>query len=203
MRLRSTLVGAVLTVLVLGGCAPGASPTQPSYDSRIKVDTPQLRKAKAAAGIAPCPEVGGSAGGRSDLPDLTLPCLGGGPPVDLSSVQGPAVVTVWAQWCGPCRHELPYFERLARTGKVEVLGVDWKETSPSGAIGLLAATKATFPQVIDLDGRLSDHYKITGLPGILFVDAAGTVTFRPGEMRSYDELTGLVQDHTGVDVTGG
>jgi thiol-disulfide isomerase/thioredoxin len=199
VRLRSTLVGATLTALLLTGCAPGATPEQ-SYDSRIKVDTAALRTAKAQAGIEPCPASAPSA--RSDLPDLTLPCLGGGKDYDLDSVRGPAVVSLWAQWCGPCRKELPLFQRLAQTGKVTVLGLDWKETSPGGAIALLAATGATYPQVVDLDGRISDHYRVSGLPGILFVDADGTVTFRKGSVTSWDELAGLVRDHTGVDVTG-
>jgi thiol-disulfide isomerase/thioredoxin len=194
----------LLTVLLVGGllagCAPGATSGQ-SYDSRIEVDTPQLRTAKEKAGIEPCPS--SAAAARSDLPDLTLPCLGGGRDYDLDSVAGPAVVSLWAQWCGPCRRELPFFQRLAETGKVRVLGLDWKETSPGGAIALLAETGATYPQVVDLDGRISDHYRVSGLPGILFVDRDGAVTFRKGSVTSYDELRDLVADHTGADVTGG
>lgn len=141
MRLRLLAGSAGLTALVvLAGCAPGATPTEPAYDSRIKVDTPALRQAKAEAGIEPC--AGSSGETRSDLPQVTLPCLGGGKDVDLASVEGPAVVSVWAQWCTPCRKELPLYQRLADSGAVSVLGVDFKETSPTGAIGLLDATGA-------------------------------------------------------------
>ena len=199
MRLRSLAVVAAL--VLLAGCAGAPTPEAPSFESRIKVDTAQLRSAKATAGIEDCPRPADDA--TSDLPDLTLPCLGGGRSVDLSTLAGPTVISLWAQWCGPCRRELPYFQKLADTGLVNVVGVDWKETSPSGAIALLAETGATYPQLVDLDGRISDHYRVVGLPGVLFVDGKGTVTFRAGEMRSYDELTGLVRDHTGVDVTGG
>jgi thiol-disulfide isomerase/thioredoxin len=188
-------------VVLLAGCSGAPSPGAPSFESRIKVDTPQLRSAKAKAGIEDCPRPAADA--TSDLPELTLPCLGGGRSVDLSRLAGPAVVSLWAQWCGPCRRELPYFEKLAGTGLVDVVGVDWKETSPTGAIALLDETGATYPQMVDLDGRISDHYRVVGLPGILFVDAKGTVTFRPGEVRSYADLAALVKDHTGVDVTGG
>jgi thiol-disulfide isomerase/thioredoxin len=199
VRLRS--LAAVAALVLLAGCAGAPTPEAPSFESRIKVDTPQLRSAKATAGIEDCPRPAADA--TSDLPDLTLPCLGGGRSVDLSRLAGPTVISLWAQWCGPCRRELPYFQELADTGLVNVDGVDWKETSPSGAIALLAETGATYPQLVDLDGRISDHYRVVGLPGVLFVDGKGAVTFRAGEMRSYDELAGLVRDHTGVDVTGG
>ena len=196
-RVLASLAG----VLLLAGCTGAPAPKAPTFESSIEVDTPQLRTAKAKAGIEACPRPADDA--SSGLPDLTLPCLGGGRSVDLSTLAGPAVVSLWAQWCGPCRRELPYFQRLAATGDVDVVGVDWKETSPTGALALLDETGATFPQLVDLDGKISDHYRVVGLPGILFVDGDGEVTFRPGEVRSYDDLATLVRDHTGVDVTGG
>ncbi len=195
------LLAAALAVLVLGACTGAPSPQAPSFESSIEVDNPQLRSAKAEAGIEDCPRPADDAG--SQLPDLTLPCLGGGRSVDLSTLAGPTVVSLWAQWCGPCRRELPFFQKLADTRLVDVVGVDWKETSPSGAIALLDATGATYPQLVDLDGKISDDYRVVGLPGILFVDEAGEVTFRAGEIRSYDDLVTLVRDHTGVDVAGG
>jgi thiol-disulfide isomerase/thioredoxin len=196
------VLASLAAVLLLAGCSSGAPAAKaPSFESRIEVDTPALRAAKAKAGIEDCPPAADDA--SSELPELTLPCLGGGREVDLSTLAGPTVVSLWAQWCGPCRRELPYFQRLADTGLVNVVGVDWKETSPMGAVGLLDETGATFPQLVDLDGRISDHYRVVGLPGILFVDGDGEVTFRPGEVRSFDDLATLVRDHTGVDVTGG
>ena len=36
------------------------------------------------------------------------------------------VVNYWAEWCAPCRHELPEFNRLAeRNSNVTVLGINY------------------------------------------------------------------------------
>ena len=35
------------------------------------------------------------------------------------------VVNYWAEWCAPCRHELPEFNRLAENPEVVVLGVNY------------------------------------------------------------------------------
>lgn len=204
-RLRRTRVAvAVMTVMtvmavLLAGCAGEASVTPPDLKSRIDVDNAGLRAAKREIGVRPCPPPQGSG---SDLPDLTLPCLGGGREVTLSRLTGPAVVSLWASWCTSCPHELPLFQRLSRQaeGRLEVLGVDYQDTQPGAALTLLKAADATFPQLADPGGSLADTYRVVGLPGILFVDGKGRVTFMLRRIEDYAELTRLVKDHTGIDV---
>jgi thiol-disulfide isomerase/thioredoxin len=190
-------VGAVCLAL-LAGCGADQVPA-PSFDSTVDVDTPALRSVKQEAGVEPCPRLGD--GGSSELPALTLPCLGGGPSVDLSGVEGPAVVSVWASWCTPCRRELPLFQRLHEQtrGRLTVLGVDFKDVQPDAAVRLLRKTGATFWQVADPDGDLGAHFRLLGLPGLLLVDADGAVTFLPQRVDSFAQLTSLVAEHTGVE----
>lgn len=205
VRRRTTALVAVL-LLLTAACSEQPEESQPPPSS-VDVDTPELRAQKEAAGIEDCPTATGAPPADAALPDLTLPCLGGGPDADLSTLKGPLVINLWAQWCEPCRDELPYYQRLHEegVGKVRVLGIDYLDPQPGGAIALAEATGVTFPSLADPDGLLRQVWRVRGLPGVVFVDAEGRVTnpdARPTYrvIESYDELADLVREHLGVDV---
>jgi thiol-disulfide isomerase/thioredoxin len=170
--------------------------------SNVDVDTPALRTAKVAAKVRPCVATTAAAAASDPLPDVTLPCLGGGPDVRLAGMRGPLVINLFAQWCGPCRAELPFYERLAREGRgtVRVLGIDYLDTQPEGALELVRATGVTYPLLADPDGLLRIPFKARGLPVVVLVDAQGRVVGDPQlrAVRSYAELRGLVEDGLGV-----
>jgi len=201
-------VPALLALVLVAGCSVGTPPEDPvdgsgsaGLESDVDVDTPALRAAKAAAGIADCAPGDATDGG---LPDVTLPCLGGGPAVPLPDVRGPVVVNLFAQWCEPCRDELPYYQRLHEEGggDVRVLGIDYLDTQPGGAIALAKATGVTFPLLADPDGALRSELRVRGLPGVVLVDADGDVAHvEYTVIRSYRQLTDLVDEHLGVTVT--
>lgn len=203
------VVGAVATtvVLLLAGCSSG-DPAGDRDDRRfavdVDVDTPELRAAKKEAGIADCPAPEGPAPSAEEpLPEVTLPCLGGGPDVNLADLRGPMVVNLWAQWCGPCREELPYYQQLhERAGdRVAVLGVDYQDTRPAWALDLLRETGVTYPSVADPAGALREPLAVRGLPAILLVDEDGEVVHQEfAVIESYDQLAGLVEEHLGVAV---
>ena len=194
--LRS-IAGALVALLLLSGC-DNASITPPPVETRVDVDTPALRALKARAGIDPCP----AADGSSELPAQELACLGGGRAVDLSEVDGPAVVPLWASWCVRCRKELPIYQRLAeRAGdRVTVLGVDYQDTQPDAALELLRRTGARFPSVADPGGVLADTYRVRGLPAVAWVAKDGSVVLDNAKIDSYRDLVTLVSDRLGVDV---
>lgn len=206
---RSLAVAAgAAVVLLLASCAPagddgtGDGFTPPAVD--VDVDTPALRAAKKAAGIADCPTpIGPAPDAEEPMPDVTLQCLGGGGPVDLTELRGPMVINLWAQWCPPCREELPYYQQLhERAGdRLTVLGVDHLDTRPELAIDLLAETGVTYPSLADPAGELRAPFRVRGLPGIVFLDEDGEVTaVEFVVIESFDQLAELVEKHLGVTV---
>jgi thiol-disulfide isomerase/thioredoxin len=197
--LVAVFVCALLAVGCAGDRSPGLLPGPPDVD----VDTPELRRIKADAGVADC--VPGTADPVDDgLPDVTLPCLGGGPDVNLSTLRGPLVVNLWASFCGPCRRELPIYQQFSEkyAGRVDVLGIDYNDTQAELALSLIKDTGVTYPLLADPATEMvgkGAFQRIIGLPVLALVDAEGAVVFQePLEIKSLRQLEELVEDHLGV-----
>lgn len=204
-------VAPALTLLLLGVASCTEAPSTSSYvfnpdSSPVKVNTPALRAQKAAAGIADCPATTPrtSPPPPNGLPDITLPCLGGGRDVHLAGLTGtPTVVNFWAQTCGPCRKESPILQRFhaAAGDRVRVLGIDWQDSQPDQALAFAEYLGLTYPQMADPDAATRGPLQIAGLPLSLFIDADGTIVHAEyGAITSLESLTGLVARHLGVRV---
>jgi len=110
------------------------------------------------------------------LPGLAFPSLQG-PAVDLSALHGqPALVNVWATWCGPCRREMPALAMLARrfNGRLVVIAVDQGE-DPEVVKAYVKQFGVGFPVAVDKDQRLGTALHLVGMPSSFFVDRQGVV----------------------------
>jgi len=202
MRWRLLPVALVVAALLLSGCNSDDIPSP--GEAKIDVDTPSLRNLKTEAGIADCVP-GSAAPVDGGLPDVTLPCLGGGKAVELASLQGPVVVNLWASNCGPCRKEMPALQEFSeRYGdQVPVIGVDYQDVQPEAALELARKSGVTYPLLADPGGDLNANDPIPvirGIPVFLFVDADGQVSFVPGGIDSVDELVKLADEHLGTSL---
>ena len=190
--------GVALSALLLAGCAD--SVTAPGKTS-VQVDTPRQQALKAEAGIEDC-EPGPGGGG---LPDLTLPCLGGGPDVNLADLKGPLIINLWFSGCAPCRDEMPALQAFyAEHGdEVGILGID-VENYPEAAITFAGMVGATYPQLADPGGEIFDQPDLRvglGFPQFILIDADGEIVFQDaGGLDSKAEVVALAEKHFEVDL---
>jgi len=202
--MRKVVLG-LLVAAVLSACSADGGPVDVRPPD-VEVDTPALREAKARIGMETC-EPGTGDPVEGGLPELTLPCLGGGPDVDLSTLRGPVVINVWQANCGPCREEMPALEAFHQQygDRVPVLGVDFNDVHPAAALTLAEETGATYPSVADPGGELmtEDTFAVArrGLPAFVFVDEHGVVVGQDsGGVDSVDDVRELVAEHLGIDL---
>jgi cytochrome c biogenesis protein CcmG, thiol:disulfide interchange protein DsbE len=90
----------------------------------------------------------------------------------------PAVVNIWASWCGPCRFEFPHFQRAAADyGKrVAFLGVDTQD-SDDAASTFLEEAPVPYPSYTDPGKDIGDAVGALGLPDTAFYDRRGKLVF--------------------------
>ena len=189
------LLGVV--VLAAAALAVGLDRDDPATAPRVvQTEDPALVGLRQTAALAPCPP-----GLGADFPELVLPCLGGGPAVDLTAQPPgrPTLVNVWGSWCGPCVEEVPdlvaFRERAGdRVGLVGVLTSD----SLRSALTFAPQFGMTWNSVVDDDGLVLRAFA-PGPPITLFVTADGDVVHqKTGAFRDTAEVEALVAEHLGV-----
>jgi thiol-disulfide isomerase/thioredoxin len=92
----------------------------------------------------------------------------------------PVVVNKWASWCGPCRFEFPFLQRLSVSygRRVAFLGVD-TDDNDGDALGFLRRFPVTYPSYSDPDGKLAGALRASkNFPSTLFLDRRGRLNFQ-------------------------
>jgi len=158
-----------------------------------------IRLAVAALLLAAC---GAGAAGDEGIgegqraPDFRLESLDG-EQMSLRDHRGQVVlVNFWATWCDPCRAEFPDIQAVyeARQGEgFTVLGVNSHETR--GAIApFVKAMGATYPILLDENGRVAKTYRPVGLPMSVLVDQEGIIQVRHVGLLTRDQLEDYLAD---------
>ncbi len=99
----------------------------------------------------------------------------------LSDLKGKVVVlNFWASWCGPCRWEMPAFERIAKEfSDKEVVFVGLAVADRlQDASKFADRVGVTYPLALDRTGRIAVAYDVRSLPTTFFIDKEGQVQRR-------------------------
>lgn len=197
---RPRAVLAVIGLLLVSACG-GSSSTAGNPDdvsaSNVNVATPDMIALKAKSQVEACPAAQVAKGG---LPKVTLPCLGGGRSVDLSTLKGPLVINVFQAGCVECIKEEPALAAFHRHHGATwpVLGIDGLDTYPGVALREAINRGVTYPLVADPGGdALSGPLNIRGFPTFFFLHADGSITQAVGGKTSEAQILEMVQQQFG------
>ena len=192
---RARLAALFVVLAALAGALTYSLERGPTASRAAVVDLAPLR---LQAALAPCP-----AGISPDLPDLVLPCLGGGPPAPLRGVPAgmPVLVNVYGSWCGPCQQEMPILKafRDVAASRVGLVGID-SEDDRRQALHFAIDVGQHWPALADDDGVVLRTFG-TGAPKMLFIDALGKVVHvERGGYKSLAQLRADTTRYLGVTV---
>jgi len=136
---------------------------------------PTRRIALVLGGVLWLASCGSEGSGAPALPEVELTELDSGAIVDASDIGGPAIVNLWATWCGPCRAEMPAFQEVSTEfDDVRFVGVNQGDAGDA-ALEFLDEVGVSFDQYLDPTGELTDALRVSGLPATFVIGANGEV----------------------------
>jgi cytochrome c biogenesis protein CcmG, thiol:disulfide interchange protein DsbE len=135
-----------------------------------------------AVGVHRSPDKGTIASpliGRT-APDFTLPSL-----TDAARTVSPRdwrgrwyLLNVWGTWCPGCREEHQMLLEIERSGRVPIVGFNWKDDDAE-ALAWLAQLGNPYERVaVDHQGDAAIDWGVYGAPETFLVDPEGTVVFK-------------------------
>lgn len=89
-----------------------------------------------------------------------------------------ALVNVWATWCGSCRVEHPYLNRLAEQEKIAIYGVNYKDESDAARRWLAKLGNPYRLNIVDANGRLGLDLGVYGAPETYVIDKNAVIRFK-------------------------
>ncbi|MBF6238268.1 TlpA family protein disulfide reductase [Nocardia otitidiscaviarum] len=198
--LLAVVVAVALTVALWPRDASDDTTAEDGATRPVPVVSEQDR---AAAALAACPRPGGAPVGDGPLRGITLTCLADGQPVDLAAALAgkPALLNLWAYWCGPCAEELPLLQQFSdrAAGAVTVLTVH-SDPDAVKALARLTDLGVHLPGVADADARVRVAVG-TGpyYPQSVLLRADGTVAdIVRRTFTSVDDIAATVDAQLGV-----
>ena len=104
---------------------------------------------------------------------------------------------MWATWCVACRAEHPVLMQLARSGKVNIYGLNYKDEREAAKQWLLRFGDPYIANAFDADGRVGIDWGVYGTPETFIVDQQGVIRHKHiGPLTQEivrDEILPLVQ----------
>ncbi len=112
-----------------------------------------------------------------------------GKSVQLADLKGKVVlVNFWATWCGPCKEEMPAFERLRQKldpQRFALLTIT-TDLQRDGIKHFLANLHVQLPVLFDEDQDVSQAYLVRALPTTVLIDRQGRLVGRAVGPREWD-----------------
>lgn len=114
------------------------------------------------------------------VPDFNLPTLHD-PSKSMSQEDfkgQPYLINFWASWCVTCVVEHPFITDLARSGRLRIVGLNFRD-EPEDARGWLNQHGDPYHFIVtDYDGRVSINFGVYAAPESFLVDPNGEVVYK-------------------------
>jgi cytochrome c biogenesis protein CcmG/thiol:disulfide interchange protein DsbE len=102
-----------------------------------------------------------------------------------------SLVNIWASWCVSCRAEHATLTQIARSGRVKVYGINYKDERADALKWLAALGNPYLASGFDAEGRVGINWGVYGTPETFLVDQQGMIRYKvigPVSSQVWEEL---------------
>ena len=119
------------------------------------------------------------------MPAFTVKTMDGAP-VRLDSLRGPLLLDLWATWCMPCAHAMPFYARLVKETGIHVVAISI-DAEDRPVREWLQRNQVPFEILRDPGGDVSEQLHMRLMPTSFLIDAQGKVVKRHDGFTEEDE----------------
>lgn len=114
------------------------------------------------------------------VPEFSLPLLENPDTqiTDKDLLGKPYLLNVWATWCVSCRAEHETLVQLARTGLIDIYGLNWKDDRAGAQTWLRRLGNPYVASIFDQKGRTAIDLGVYGAPETFLVDSQGIIHYK-------------------------
>lgn len=88
------------------------------------------------------------------------------------------LLSVWASWCVTCRQQHPLLVQLARSGQIDIYGLNYKDTREDAMRWLSHFGDPFKASAFDQDGKVGIDYGVYGVPETYVIDKQGIIRYK-------------------------
>lgn len=114
------------------------------------------------------------------MPEFSLPVLGQ-PGIEVTRAElvgQPFLLNVWASWCVTCRVEHPVIEALAKSGQLQVIGLNYRDEEGDALAWLEHFGNPYSLNLADTSGRTAIDFGVYAAPESFLIDSQGQIVFK-------------------------
>ncbi len=114
------------------------------------------------------------------MPEFSLTTLEEPPqPVTHAALAGrPTLLNVWGSWCANCGVEHQFLMQLARSGTIDIIGLNWNDDRQAARRWLERLGDPYVVTAFDDEGRVAIDLGVYGAPETFLIDGNGVIVHK-------------------------
>ncbi|MGJ8664011.1 MAG: DsbE family thiol:disulfide interchange protein [Marinicella sp.] len=133
--------------------------------------------------VLPSPLVG------KPVPAFSHPTLYSNQTLNQDDFKGqPWLLNVFGSWCPSCQYEHPLVTALANSGRIKVVGLNWKD-EPNDADAWLRRWGNPYHEIlVDYEGDTAINLGVYGAPETFLIDANGIIVYKVSGVLTQENI---------------